>query len=147
MSKTLPDEFWSLVENLRCQRTGDPVDSAHTKLEEYVQDLIHAERKAATAEAKVSVDRLAEILRRTANAIRGEPPESIAWGWKDLPERAAALATQFGSVRGERISVDDQRLVLWRAIQRITYGNKTDEKLILAELHKAGFFIIKEKQP
>lgn len=115
MNNKLPDEFWGLVENLRCQRTGDPVDSAHTKLEEFVQDLIHAERKATTSEAKASIDRLADILRRTVNAIRGEPPESIAWGWKDLPERAAALSKQPHGGVVERISLDDQRLRLWQA--------------------------------
>ena len=39
--KPLPDEFWTLIENLRCQRTGDPLESAHRALEEYVGDLIH----------------------------------------------------------------------------------------------------------
>ncbi len=34
--------------------------------------------------------RMTELLTRTANALRGDPPPLTLWGWEDLPERAAA---------------------------------------------------------
>lgn len=33
---------------------------------------------------------MSDILRRTVNALRGEPPPLTLWSWHDLPERAAA---------------------------------------------------------
>lgn len=33
---------------------------------------------------------LSDLLTRTANALRGNPPPSTLWSWHDLPERAAA---------------------------------------------------------
>lgn len=87
---TLDNTFWELVHQCTSQTGNEPSKHACAALEEYVGDLMHTQ----TMEAKASIDRLADILRRTVNAIRGEPPESIAWGWKDLPERAAALATK-----------------------------------------------------
>ena len=33
---------------------------------------------------------MADLLTRTANALRGDPPPLTAWSWHDLPERAAA---------------------------------------------------------
>lgn len=38
---------------------------------------------------------------------------------------------------------DDARLALWKAIGNIKIGNKTDDKLILQELHALGFGICK----
>jgi hypothetical protein len=35
-------------------------------------------------------DKLADILNRTVNALRGEPPPLTQWSWHDLPELAAA---------------------------------------------------------
>ena len=35
-------------------------------------------------------DRMADILSRTAIALRGPEPELTRWSWHDLPERAAA---------------------------------------------------------
>jgi len=36
------------------------------------------------------LDRMEDILRRTAIALRGPEPELTRWSWHDLPERAAA---------------------------------------------------------
>lgn len=38
-------------------------------------------------------------------------------------------------------NLDQQRLVLWQAINSIKIGNKWDDKLILSNLHKAGYVI------
>lgn len=35
-------------------------------------------------------ERMADLLRRTAVALRGPEPPLTRWGWHDLPERAAA---------------------------------------------------------
>ena len=36
-------------------------------------------------------ERLSELLKATAIAVRGPEPELTSWGWHDLPERAGAL--------------------------------------------------------
>ena len=35
-------------------------------------------------------DKMADLLTRTANALRGDPPPLTRWSWHDLPDRAAA---------------------------------------------------------
>jgi hypothetical protein len=40
-----------------------------------------------------------------------------------------------------RLHRDEQRLRLFQAIEAIKIGNKTDDKLIVSELHKAGYCI------
>lgn len=42
---------------------------------------------------------------------------------------------------GDALDRDQQRLALWQAIRDITIGNLHDDKLILANLHKAGYVI------
>jgi hypothetical protein len=42
------------------------------------------------AENEALRERMADILRRTAVALRGPEPPLTRWGWHDLPERAAA---------------------------------------------------------
>ena len=42
---------------------------------------------------------------------------------------------------------DDKEQALWQAIQNITFGNKTDDKLIVAELEKLGFTVIRFSEP
>lgn len=41
-------------------------------------------------EYRALTDRLADLLRRTADALNGPPPPLTAWSWHDLPEKAAA---------------------------------------------------------
>lgn len=41
-------------------------------------------------EAGALRDRLADLLSRTAIALRGPEPPLTKWSWHDLPERAAA---------------------------------------------------------
>lgn len=43
----------------------------------------------------------------------------------------------------ELLNIDTQRLELFKVIEAIWLGNKTDDKLILANLRKAGFCIAK----
>lgn len=40
--------------------------------------------------------KMADLLTRTVNAIRGEPPPLTRWSWHDLPERAAAAIAALG---------------------------------------------------
>ena len=44
-------------------------------------------------------DMLADILRRTAVALRGPEPPLTRWGWHDLPERAAAAIAAIALVQ------------------------------------------------
>jgi hypothetical protein len=41
------------------------------------------------------------------------------------------------------LSADDAETALWNAIQNIEIGNKTDDKLILVELEKLGFGLVR----
>ena len=45
---------------------------------------------AEVAELDALRDKLADILRRTAVALRGPEPPLTMWSWHDLPERASA---------------------------------------------------------
>ena len=54
---------------------------------------LHVENEALRAdlaENEALRERLADILRRTAVALRGPEPPLTRWSWHDLPERAAA---------------------------------------------------------
>lgn len=51
--------------------------------------------------------------------------------------RIEALSTP----AGDAVSLDHARLALWQAIEAIKISNKTDDKLILENLRKAGFWI------
>ena len=45
-------------------------------------------------------DRLADILKRTAIALRGPEPELTAWSWHDLPERVVQAINACGPGAG-----------------------------------------------
>lgn len=54
---------------------------------------LHAENEALRAdlaENEALRERMADILSRTAVALRGPEPPLTRWSWHDLPERAAA---------------------------------------------------------
>lgn len=45
----------------------------------------------AADEYGVTMDAMADLLHRTANALKGEPPPLWQHSWHDLPEEAAQL--------------------------------------------------------
>ena len=47
---------------------------------------------------------MADLLTRTANALRGEPPPLTLWSWHDLPERAAAAIAAIDVL--QRVALD-----------------------------------------
>lgn len=49
-----------------------------------------AELEAERADDDALRERMSDILKRTAIALRGPEPPLTAWSWHDLPERAAA---------------------------------------------------------
>ena len=49
---------------------------------------------ADAEESEALRERLSELLRNTAIALRGPEPELTRWSWHDLPELAAALKAQ-----------------------------------------------------
>lgn len=64
--------------------------------EEELESALSVERARADAlqaeltESDALRERLAELLKQTAVALRGEPPPLTSWSWHDVPERAAA---------------------------------------------------------
>lgn len=43
-----------------------------------------------SADDAATMDRMADLLTRTANSLRGDPGPLRRWSWHDLPERASA---------------------------------------------------------
>ena len=56
---------------------------------------LHAE----SLEAEALREKMSDILRRTANALKGEPDELTLHSWHDLPEVAIELATIRAAIR------------------------------------------------
>lgn len=44
-------------------------------------------------------DKLSDILTRTVNVLRGEPPPLTLWSWHDLPELASAAKQEAKKAR------------------------------------------------
>ncbi len=82
----------------RAKEMGFPVEYAYTT----PQPAVHGELEELTAQR----DKLADILTRTANALKGEPPELARHSWHDLPEVAQHLkaAQQQSAEHGEPAS-------------------------------------------
>jgi hypothetical protein len=83
--------------------SGDALEHAEAMKAELREMLVVApepvaQEPVAIAEAVEHNKTLADLLRRTANALRGLPPPFIEWGWRDLPERAAAAAEQLRGI-------------------------------------------------
>lgn len=58
------------------------------------------ELKSDLAESDAVRDQLADLLHRTAIAVRGPEPELTRWSWHDVPDRvAAAIAALGGAVQ------------------------------------------------
>lgn len=69
-------------------------------------------------------------LRQAAQQALEDTPW---WEIADMPPPAKAP---------EPLSRDDQRLLLWQAMQQASkIGNPTDDKLVVEALHNAGFCI------
>ena len=58
--------------------------------------------RADLAESEEIREKLRHLLTRTANALKGEPPEDVWHSWHDLPERAA-LATRLADDVAESV--------------------------------------------
>ena len=93
---------------MRFGDVGEPSPFRVTKL--YDQDYTDAEvaKSVAPLNAEISElddlrDMLADILTRTALALRGPEPSSRRPGWGDLPERAAAALVAAVAAERERL--------------------------------------------
>ena len=64
---------------------------------------------AEITEQQELIKRISDIMTRTINALRGDPPALVAWSWHDLPDRAAAMRAALISameiVQQERVKV------------------------------------------
>lgn len=73
---------------------------------------------------------------------------NVRKAWSDMLSAAPnPKGTQPEIVVPEHLCKDDQEQAIWQAIQDIKFGNKTDDKMILANLHKAGFYIAAAPKP
>ena len=74
-----------------------------------------AELEAECADDEATREMMRDILTRTVNAIRGEPPALTLWDWSDLPERAgAAMASLAGSLEAcEQLAAERALNALW----------------------------------
>lgn len=54
-------------------------------------------------------ERLAEILNKTVNVLRGEPPPLVRWSWHDVPERVAKLRQSGTRLDGLKAALDAAR--------------------------------------
>lgn len=75
-----------------------------SKMDGYRAVAAYALRKAAadpTGDDECDALRrtMADILTRTANALRGDPGPRHGWGWSDLPSRAAAAVAAAKSAK------------------------------------------------
>jgi hypothetical protein len=52
-------------------------------------------------------------------------------------------ALQRPEVDVEYLCKDDEEQAIWQAIQDIKFGNKTDDKMIVSNLHEMGFCVVK----
>ena len=93
----------------------------------------------AAPASPVSTVEQGNAVKRLRDAIEGE----CAGTWISEKQAVAVLAHlgPCAPAAGDALARDQQRLALWQAIRDITIGNLHDDKLILANLHKAGYVI------
>lgn len=98
-------EIAGVVEQLEAERDGLRYAGAKDN-EEMCQALgrVLGQMNKDAEEAGALRDRLADILTRTAAALKGPPPDDTLWSWHDLPEIAAALRGE----RAEQIAIGEK---------------------------------------
>lgn len=73
--------------------------------------------------------------------------EGFDWKAKDgsfTPEEIETIRAALRIMAGqEYLCNDDQEQAVWQAIKDIEIGNETDDKLIVGNLHKRGYVIVK----
>lgn len=85
----MPDEFGG-----RCRSCSGYVVAGRCMVCSLTQAAPAAEADAdgeAPDETQRTLDVCAGLLTRTANALKGEPSELLAWSWHDLPALAGRL--------------------------------------------------------
>ncbi len=101
------------------------------------EDLI-VDQAQEDADTRASMDRMADLLTRTANALRGDPGPLRRWSWHDLPERAAEATKAQTPVAwrwrpsphwSEHIIAQDPN----RAEEAKTYGMKVEALVVIKE--------------
>jgi len=66
-----------------------------------------ARLEAEVEESDALRERLALLLTRTVNVLRGEPPDNTRWSWHDIPELAEALKAERDNLITERNGYGD----------------------------------------
>lgn len=72
-------------------------------------------------------DRLSQLLRGVADALKGPPPELTTWGWHDLPERAAETAAALVEERAKVQAGPVAEIVAQRARNHERWGDMSIE--------------------
>ncbi len=100
-------EALALIEKRRWRRMefGDALNQLIDRLSGPLDEV--AALRAEVEECDQLRERMADILTRTANALRGDPGPDTAWSWHDLPELAAA-AVAAGRTRLHSVTQDDK---------------------------------------
>lgn len=91
------------------------------------------------AKALAALDR----LEKTFHSLMTRPSRPEIFGIPSIQFseiRVALTQPEF-----EVVDVKDQNMAVWQAMRNIIVGNKTDDKLIVAELHKMGYQIVRKK--
>ena len=71
-------------------------------------------------------EKLAGILTRTINALKGPPPENVVWSWHDLPEIAERMRSFVDVVLAFEAAMD-LREVIWKT------ANDMDPRNLVAD--------------
>lgn len=93
--------------------------------------------RAELGESDAVRERLAELLKQTAVALRGEPPPLTSWSWHDVPERAAAaiaaidVMQRAASINAERADALEAALLHTLRMEELTDSDKAVIRALL----------------
>lgn len=73
----------------RTPQVGDTITTAEDALLD----------SADSDEAHALLERLSDLLTRTVNALRGDPPPLVMWSWHDIPDLAASVIAERDEAR------------------------------------------------
>ena len=97
-----PFDFGSCETHDRTFPLGGTCDHAGLSEVEWMEQREHQQRqrairaeqerdeaRAESDETHAILERLSDLLTRTVNTLRGDPPPLVAWSWHDIPDLAA----------------------------------------------------------
>ena len=107
-----PFDFGSCETHDRTFPLGGTCDHAGLSEVEWMEQREHQQRqrairaeqerdeaRAESDETHAILERLSDLLTRTVNTLRGDPPPLVAWSWHDIPDLAAAVIAERDEAR------------------------------------------------